>query len=84
MLHTSVYLQVIHLYAVKLLLDVSDAGEMVEWVKDSAYGFPFGLSRGDQDSDGDLDSRDVSAIQTWGAGGYDLRHAEHEQCPNVV
>ena len=45
---------------------------MVEWVKYSSYGVPFGLPKGDQDSDGDLDSTDVTAIQGWG-GGWDAR-----------
>lgn len=29
---------------------------MVEWLKYSSYGVPFGLPKGDTDSDGDLGS----------------------------
>ncbi len=52
---------------------IEDDADMVEWVKYSAYGVPFGLPLGDVDSDGDLDSTDVTAIQTWGANPYDVR-----------
>ncbi len=48
---------------------VTDTGKMVEWVKYSAYGVPFGLPAGDTDSDGDWDATDSGAI----AGGYDVR-----------
>ena len=48
---------------------VTSAGVMVEWVKYSAYGVPFGLPAGDTDSDGDYDGTDVAAI----TGGYDVR-----------
>lgn len=53
---------------------VSAAGGMLEWVKSSAYGVPFGLPGGDTDSDGDCDSTDVTQIQTWITGStYDVR-----------
>ncbi|MEE9130850.1 MAG: RHS repeat-associated core domain-containing protein [Phycisphaerales bacterium] len=52
---------------------IEDDGDMVEWVKYSSYGIPFGLPKGDQDSDGDLDSTDVTAIQLWGVNPYDVR-----------
>ena len=35
---------------------VTDAGQMLEWVKYSAYGVPFGLPGGDADSDGDCEA----------------------------
>src|SRR5690606_26094028 len=44
----------------------------VEWVKYSAYGVPFGLPRGDTDSDGDCDETDQDSIDTW-SSGYDVR-----------
>ena len=50
---------------------VEDTGEMVEWVKYSAYGVPFGLPRGDTDSDGDADATDRSNIN--GSASYDVR-----------
>jgi hypothetical protein len=34
---------------------IDSAGAMLEWVKYSAYGVPFGLPVGDADSDGDCD-----------------------------
>ncbi len=46
---------------------------MVEWVKYSSYGVPFGPPLGDVDSDGDLDSTDVMAIQGWFPSPYDVR-----------
>ena len=52
---------------------VEDTGEMVEWVKYSAYGVPFGMPRGDTDSDGDADSTDRSNINGW-SSGYDVRY----------
>lgn len=52
---------------------VTSGGVMVEWVKYSAYGVPFGLPRGDTDSDGDADSSDRSAIGSWGVG-YEARY----------
>ncbi len=52
---------------------IEDDGDMVEWIKYSAYGKPFGLPKGDQDSDGDLDSTDVNAITGWGGNPYDVR-----------
>ena len=42
---------------------VTATGKMVEWVKYSAYGVPFGMPSGDADSDGDFDSADQTAIQ---------------------
>ncbi len=53
--------------------DIEDDGDMVEWVKYSSYGVPFGLPKGDQDSDGDLDGADVVAIVHWGGNPYDVR-----------
>ena len=44
---------------------ITDTGKMVEWVKYSAYGVPFGLPVGDVDSDGDVDTADTDQIQTW-------------------
>ena len=52
---------------------IEDDAEMVEWVKYSSYGIPFGLPKGDQDSDGDLDTTDVLAIANWGDNPYDVR-----------
>jgi len=50
---------------------LTDAGEMVEWVKHSAYGVPFALPAGDTDSDGDWDATDSTTIL--GGGAYDVR-----------
>jgi len=50
---------------------LTDAGEMVEWVKHSAYGVPFALPAGDTDSDGDWDATDSNTIL--GGGAYDVR-----------
>jgi RHS repeat-associated protein len=53
---------------------VTDAGQMKEWGKYSAYGVPFGLPGGDTNSDGDCDSGDVSQVNTWVLSGpYDVR-----------
>ena len=53
---------------------VTDAGQMLEWVKYSAYGVPFGLPGGDADSDGDCDASDVTQVDTWvEMGPYDVR-----------
>ncbi len=52
---------------------IEDDADMVEWVKYSSYGIPFGLPKGDQDSDGDLDTTDVIVIANWGANPYDVR-----------
>ena len=53
---------------------VTDGGQMLEWVKYSAYGVPFGLPGGDADSDGDCDASDVSQVDTWvEQGPYDVR-----------
>jgi hypothetical protein len=51
---------------------VTSGGVMVEWVKYSAYGVPFGLPRGDTDSDGDADAGDRTTINAW-TSGYDAR-----------
>jgi len=50
---------------------IDGAGGMLEWVKYSAYGVPFGLPAKDADSDGDYDSADDTVISGWGA--YDVR-----------
>ena len=53
---------------------VDSSGQMMEWVKYSAYGVPFGLPGGDADSDGDCDSTDESQVQSWiDASAYDVR-----------
>ena len=49
---------------------LTDEGSMVEWVKYSAYGVPFGLPAGDTDSDGDYDTDDKTRITS---GTYDVR-----------
>ena len=49
---------------------LTDEGSMVEWVKYSAYGVPFGLPAGDTDSDGNYDGDDKGRI---GSGAYDVR-----------
>ncbi len=41
---------------------VDDTGKMTEWVKYSAHGVPFGMPKGDADSDGDCDSTDANAV----------------------
>ena len=52
----------------------TNTASMVEWVKYSSYGVPFGLPMGDTDGDGDLDTTDVGQIKTWwGSGPYDVR-----------
>jgi len=51
---------------------VTSAGHMLEWVKYSPYGIPFGLPAGDTNSDGDCDNADLSTISGW-ASGYDTR-----------
>ena len=49
-------------------------GDLVEWVKYSAYGVPFGMPGGDTDSDGDCDSTDITQVQTWiNSSAYDVR-----------
>jgi RHS repeat-associated protein len=50
---------------------IDGAGGLLEWVKYSAYGVPFGLPAKDADSDGDYDSVDDTVISGWGA--YDVR-----------
>ena len=53
---------------------VTDAGQMLEWVKYSAYGVPFGLPGGDANSDGDCDAADLTQVTTWvEMGPYDVR-----------
>ncbi|MFQ5352613.1 MAG: hypothetical protein ACE5D3_06020, partial [Candidatus Binatia bacterium] len=44
---------------------VDDSGALLEWVKYSSYGVPFGLPAGDTDSDGDCDSTDRGRIAAW-------------------
>jgi len=49
-------------------------GSMAEWDAYSAYGVPFGLPRGDANSDGTITLTDVGQIQTWINGStYDVR-----------
>jgi len=43
---------------------IADDGDMLEWVKYSAYGVPFGIPAGDYDGDWDCDTADVTAIST--------------------
>ena len=53
-----------------------DSGALVEWVKYSAYGVPFGLPGADTDSDGDCLAADgdIDQIQAWmDAPTYDVR-----------
>ena len=50
---------------------VTDAGQMLEWVKYSAYGVPFGLPGGDANSDGDCDGSDLTQVSTWVEMGPD-------------
>ncbi|MCP3996433.1 MAG: RHS repeat protein [bacterium] len=55
---------------------VDSVGHQLEMVRYLAYGIPFGLPRGDADSDGDCDSgdaADTSQIQSWITSGYDVR-----------
>jgi RHS repeat-associated protein len=53
---------------------VTDTGQQVEQVRYSSYGVPFGLPAGDADSDGDVDSSDLTQIQSWiDAPAYDVR-----------
>ncbi|HKX46947.1 MAG TPA: RHS repeat-associated core domain-containing protein, partial [Planctomycetota bacterium] len=58
-------------YHADVVARVSNAGYMLEWVKYSAYGIPFGLPGGDADSDGDCDSADITQIDTWVTSGPD-------------
>jgi len=44
---------------------VGAAGGMLEWVKYSAYGVPFGLPGGDSNSDGCCDTMDATQVQLW-------------------
>ena len=47
---------------------------MLEWVKYSSYGVPFGLPGGDTNSDGDCDAADVTQVGTWSESTtYDVR-----------
>ena len=53
---------------------IDDTADQVEQVRYSSYGVPFGLPMGDTDGDGDLDSTDVTQINTWyQASQYDVR-----------
>jgi len=52
---------------------VNASGKMMEWVKYSSYGIPFGLPAGDTDSDGDCDQTDINNIDNW-VSGYDVRY----------
>jgi RHS repeat-associated protein len=52
---------------------VKSDGKMLEWVKYSAYGIPFGMPNGDSDSDGDCDSADSTQISAWSGVSYDVR-----------
>ncbi len=53
---------------------IDDTDDQVEQVRYSSYGVPFGLLAGDADSDGDVDSSDLTQIQTWiDASQYDIR-----------
>jgi len=51
---------------------VNASGKMMEWVKYSSYGIPFGLPAGDTDSDGDCDQTDINNIDA--AISYDVRY----------
>ncbi|MBK8172706.1 MAG: hypothetical protein IPK60_20545 [Sandaracinaceae bacterium] len=56
------------------LVDFDGAATMLEWVKYSAYGVPFGMPAGDADSDGDCDASDDSIVAGWvSAPSYDVR-----------
>jgi RHS repeat-associated protein len=50
---------------------VTDLGKLVEQVRYSPYGVPFGYPAGDTDSDGDWDATDTTAIK--GGGAYSIR-----------
>jgi RHS repeat-associated protein len=52
---------------------VKSDGKMLEWVKYSAYGVPFGLPNGDSNSDGDCDAGDSTQISAWSGVSYDVR-----------
>ncbi len=53
---------------------IDDSADLVEEDRYSANGVPFGLPAGDADSDGDVDSADLTQIQTWIDGPtYDVR-----------
>ncbi len=53
---------------------LTSGGLMVEWVKYSSYGSPFGLPGGDANSSGGTDATDTTQIQTWINGSaYDVR-----------
>jgi len=45
---------------------------MIEWVKYSPYGIPFGLPGADTDSDGDCDATDISNFDS--VPSYDVRY----------
>lgn len=53
---------------------IDSSGSTVEWDKHSAYGVPFGLPKGDTNSDGSCNATDVNQIQTWiNTAAYDVR-----------
>ena len=52
---------------------VNVSGKMMEWVKYSSYGIPFGLPSGDTDSDGDCHQTDINNIDNW-VSGYEVRY----------
>lgn len=53
---------------------LSSTGAMIERVKYSAYGTPFGSPAGDADSDGDTDSADYTTVSGWVTGStWDAR-----------
>ena len=52
---------------------IDSSGGQVEQDRYLAYGIPFGLPAGDCDSDGDVDSTDVSIYTGWQGSSYDVR-----------
>jgi len=52
---------------------LASGGTLVEWVKYSPYGIPFGLPGADTDSDGDCDATDISNMNN-PPGSYDVRY----------
>jgi RHS repeat-associated protein len=53
---------------------ISVDGHMLEQVRYSAYGNPYGLPVGDTDSDGDCDAADTNQVQAWSStSSYDVR-----------
>jgi len=51
---------------------LASGGTLVEWVKYSPYGIPFGLPGADTDSDGDCDATDISNFDS--VPSYDVRY----------